>query len=73
MHKWFLIFLITLNVVIAVAPSAWRFYINGRAGCWPWSPAEVDYSEGMTLCPGQSARMRVPFQIAPVRRESPEI
>ena len=27
---------------------------NAKGGCFPWSPAVVEYHEGMTLCPGQS-------------------
>jgi hypothetical protein len=33
--------------------------INARAGCWPWTPAVVDYREGMTFCPGQKAIIRL--------------
>ncbi len=35
--------------------------INARGGCYPWSPPEVEYHDGMTLCPGQA--VRVPFAI----------
>lgn len=35
------------------------FLINARAGCWPWSPKVVAYKPGMTLCPGQTAVMRI--------------
>ena len=35
------------------------FVINARAGCWPWSPAEVEYYPGMTLCPGQTAKTTI--------------
>lgn len=35
------------------------FYINAQAGCYPWSPAIVEYHDGMTICPGQGARMRI--------------
>jgi hypothetical protein len=35
--------------------------LNARYGCFPWSPAVVDYKPGMTLCPGQSTRVTVPL------------
>jgi hypothetical protein len=35
------------------------FYVNARAGCWPWSPREVEYHDGMMICPGQSARATI--------------
>jgi hypothetical protein len=28
---------------------------NAVDGCYPWSPKEVEFRQGMTLCPGQSA------------------
>lgn len=31
------------------------FFINASAGCYPWSPKEVPFHQGMTLCPGQTA------------------
>jgi hypothetical protein len=31
-------------------------FINARAGCFPWSAAEVEYHPRMTICPGQTAR-----------------
>lgn len=37
------------------------FFINAQYGCWPWSPAEVFYRDGMTLCPGQTARIKIPL------------
>lgn len=33
------------------------FVINASAGCWPWSPGDVEYHDGMTICPGQSAHL----------------
>lgn len=35
------------------------FFINAQYGCYPWSPAEVLYRDGMTLCPGQAVRMQL--------------
>jgi hypothetical protein len=29
------------------------FVANARDGCFPWSPAVVEFSPGMTICPGQ--------------------
>jgi hypothetical protein len=43
-------------------------WINGRAGCYPWSPREVEYKPGMTLCPGQSTTVGVPM-IAPRQKD----
>jgi hypothetical protein len=39
----------------------WLFIIalNLGAGCPPWAPSVVEYHDGMTLCPGQSARFWV--------------
>ena len=31
----------------------WTHVDDFRAGCWPWSPALVEYHPGMTLCPHQ--------------------
>lgn len=31
------------------------FFINARAGCWPWSPSDVEFHQGMTICPDQRA------------------
>lgn len=45
-----------------------RFWINADAGCWPWSPAEVEYHDGMTICPGQSARATI-IIVVPNRRQ----
>lgn len=28
---------------------------NASAGCYPWSPKEIEFHQGMTICPGQSA------------------
>lgn len=39
---------------------------NARSGCWPWSPAVVDYYPGMTLCPGQEARVRIIVPLPPL-------
>jgi hypothetical protein len=44
-------------------PQVALFYINAKGGCFPWSPAEVEYYDGMTICPGQSARMTIPLII----------
>lgn len=35
-------------------------YVNAKGGCFPWSSKIVEYREGMTICPGQSAVMRLP-------------
>lgn len=40
--------------------------INAKAGCYPWSPAVVFYEPGMTLCPGQTGRILIPFKIEKV-------
>ena len=32
---------------------------NAIGGCYPWSPAEVEYHEGMTLCPGQTTLIKI--------------
>lgn len=40
-----------------------RLYLNAKAGCYPWSAAEVEYHDGMTLCPGQSFRLMIPLII----------
>lgn len=37
--------------------------INAKGGCYPWSPREVEYHDGMTLCPGQSARTRIEIKV----------
>ena len=61
----FLIFIICgLLLIFNAAMIFWPqtvvlFLINARAGCFPWTPPEVEYREGMTLCPGQSARMTI--------------
>lgn len=56
---WLRIGALALIVLVFFSASAWPslriFYINARAGCWPWSPKMVEYHRGMTLCPGQSA------------------
>jgi hypothetical protein len=31
------------------------FAINAAGGCYPWSPKDVEFHQGMTLCPGQTA------------------
>ena len=31
------------------------FAINAAGGCYPWSPKDVAFHQGMTLCPGQTA------------------
>ncbi len=36
---------------------------NVAVGCYPWSPAEVEYHEGMVRCPGQ--RIIWTIQVAP--------
>lgn len=33
--------------------------INARGGCYPWSPSEVEFHQGMTICPGQTATMHM--------------
>jgi hypothetical protein len=55
------LFLLAIDIgVIYVHREEWRLlYINARAGCYPWSPAEVEFHEGMTICPGQRARGRI--------------
>jgi hypothetical protein len=41
------------------------FVLNGWHGCWPWSPKEVTFYQGMTLCPGQTARAEFNVEIVP--------
>ena len=61
----FLIFIICgLLLIFNAAMIFWprqiaRLLINARAGCFPWSPREVEYHDGMTIFPGQSARMTI--------------
>jgi hypothetical protein len=31
------------------------FAYNAAGGCYPWSPKDVAFHQGMTLCPGQTA------------------
>lgn len=35
------------------------FVINAKGGCFPWSPKEVEYYDGVTLCPGQSTSLKM--------------
>lgn len=35
---------------------------NIAAGCTPWSPKQVEFQQGMTLCPGQSASFSIGVQ-----------
>lgn len=55
-----LLVVLVLDIVLLVFRQQIALaYINAQGGCYPWSPAEVEYHDGMTLCPGQSARMRL--------------
>lgn len=48
--------LIALNIAVLIWPQDVRLLvINARAGCFPWSPKEVEFKQGMTICPGQRA------------------
>jgi hypothetical protein len=43
------------GAVIVLHERIAHFILNARDGCWPWSPADVEYHDGMTICPGQTA------------------
>ena len=49
------IVILLLAVIIALIPQIVLLVLNARAGCYPWSPREVEYHDHMTLCPGQRA------------------
>jgi len=46
-----------------------RLWVNAEAGCWPWSPAEVEYRDGMTICPGQSVHATIVIIVPQERRD----
>lgn len=39
------------------------FLLNAEAGCWPWSPTDALYRDGMTICPGQSVHVKIIIQM----------
>lgn len=41
--------------LLAVLFVGSTFWINAWYGCYPWSPKEVPFHQGMTICPGQTA------------------
>lgn len=63
--------MVAADLLLFFRDEAFVFYLNAKAGCWPWSPKVVDYHEGMTICPGQSARATIIIQIK--RRRDDEI
>jgi hypothetical protein len=76
MRRKTLLVIVLLSTVVNLAVVFFRkdvalFYINARAGCWPWSPKVVPYHEGMTICPGQAAMVPfvIPFEV-PVERQT---
>jgi len=51
---------------------------NIAAGCMPWAPTEVEFHQGMTICPGQTAKgfMIMPdvdLIHSPLHQETPRI
>jgi hypothetical protein len=49
-------------IVAAIAAMVWLILlaINAAGGCYPWSPKDVEFHQGMTLCPGQTAHIELP-------------
>jgi hypothetical protein len=46
------------TILSGLCAAIWGLLVaaNLSAGCTPWAPAEVEFKQGMTLCPGQSAK-----------------
>ena len=50
--------------VVALLNGAMLIVLIGgmaQSGCYPWAPRLVEFHQGMTLCPGQSATAHVPL------------
>lgn len=63
---WAAVAMVALNVVIwAWGPQIVLLVINAKCGCFPWSPKEVPYKPGMTICPGQTAIVTVTVPVPP--------
>lgn len=61
---------IALLVAWDVAFAIWRdrialLVVNARYGCFPWSPAEVPFTPGMVICPGQTATVDIIVHFRP--------
>lgn len=48
-----------------VASDCALLALNAAADCYPWSSLDVPYSEGMTLCPGQTAVRQMRIEVRP--------
>lgn len=53
--RWlnFIVAMLIALVIVAIAVD------NAASGCYPWSPKEVEFHQGMTICPSQSARFTI--------------
>jgi hypothetical protein len=62
MHRWVIALawmFIFVCMGMILGPRGYLLIVNARGGCYPWSPKQVPYQDNMTLCPGQSATMRI--------------
>ena len=75
MRKWLLMIcavMLIFDAAMAIYPTEIvLLWINAQAGCYPWSPKEVEFKQGMTLCPGQNAKMTIEIPIN--RADEPRI
>jgi hypothetical protein len=63
-RHWRKLLLISLIAILPWTPTigrhAYRFMVNAEYGCFPWSPAVVQYHDSMTVCPGQTVIVGIP-------------
>lgn len=62
LRRWLHAIVIIVNLGSA-SLFLYEIWPNASAGCFPWSPAEVEFYQGMTLCPHQRARVTIPLAL----------
>jgi hypothetical protein len=50
-------------IALAFRQNVALFIVNAFGGCFPWSPRDVQYYPGMTLCPGQTAHTVIVIEV----------